>query len=54
VSYLLQKTIKWSHMTLHEWLAQVLKNEKPLESVHELLGVQANTHDSNNETDSNW
>ncbi|MCW8040442.1 MULTISPECIES: type VI secretion system protein TssA [Acinetobacter] len=54
VSYLLQKTIKWSHMPLHEWLAQVLKNEKPLETVHELLGVQANTHDSNNETDSNW
>lgn len=46
VSYMLQKTIKWSQMPLHEWLAQVLKNEKPLESVHELLGVQANTSET--------
>lgn len=40
VSYLLQKTIKWSQMPLHEWLSQVIKNENPLETVHELLGVQ--------------
>lgn len=40
VSYLLQKTIKWSQMPLHEWLNHVIKNENPLETVHELLGVQ--------------
>lgn len=46
VSYMLQKTIKWSQMPLHEWLAQVIKNESPLESVQELLGVN-NNHESN-------
>ena len=40
VSYLLQKTIKWSQMPLHEWLNQVIKNENPLHNVQELLGVQ--------------
>lgn len=40
VSYLLKKTIKWSQMPLHEWLSQVIKNEDPLEMVHELLGIQ--------------
>ncbi len=25
---------------LHEWLSQVIKNDDPLETVHELLGVQ--------------
>lgn len=49
VSYMLQKTIKWSQMPLHEWLSQVIKNEKPLETVHELLGVQKNNHDTNND-----
>ena len=49
VSYMLQKTIKWSQMPLHEWLSQVLKNENPLETVHELLGVQINTRDINND-----
>jgi type VI secretion system protein ImpA len=48
VSYMLQKTIKWSQMPLHEWLSQVIKNENPLETVHELLGVQKNNHDTNN------
>lgn len=47
VSYMLQKTIKWSQMPLHEWLSQVIKNENPLESVHELLGVQQNSNDTN-------
>lgn len=47
VSYMLQKTIKWSQMPLHEWLAQVIKNDNPLESVQELLGVQNNSRDSN-------
>ena len=43
VSYMLQKTIKWSQMPLHEWLNQVIKNENPLHNVQELLGVpQAN------------
>lgn len=46
VSYMLQKTIKWSQMPLHEWLAQVIKNENPLESVQELLGVQQNSNES--------
>ncbi|CAB1221464.1 type VI secretion system protein TssA [Acinetobacter bouvetii] len=49
VSYMLQKTIKWSQLPLHEWLTQVIKNENPLETVHELLGVQKNTHDTNND-----
>lgn len=43
VSYMLQKTIKWSQMPLHEWLAEVIKNEgNPLNSVQELLGVKVN------------
>lgn len=50
VSYLLQKTIKWSRMPLHEWLSQVIKNENPLEAMQELLGVQAHT----SETNSDW
>jgi len=49
VSYMLQKTIKWNQMPLHEWLSQVIKNENPLETVHELLGVQKNNHDTNND-----
>lgn len=49
VSYMLQKTVKWSQMPLHEWLAQVIKQENPLESVQELLGISS----TNNET-SNW
>ncbi|HCD62605.1 MAG TPA: type VI secretion system protein TssA, partial [Acinetobacter nosocomialis] len=40
VSYMLQKTIKWSQMPLHEWLAQVIKDENPLQMVQEMLGVQ--------------
>ena len=39
VSYLLQKTIKWSQMPLHEWLAQVIKDEHPLQMVQDVLGV---------------
>ena len=50
VSYLLQKTIKWSRMPLHEWLFHVMKNENPLEAMQELLGVQAHT----SETNSDW
>ena len=49
VSYMLHKTIKWNQMPLHEWLSQVIKNENPLETVHELLGVQKNNHDTNND-----
>ena len=49
VSYMLKKTIKWSQIPLHEWLSQVIKNENPLETVHELLGVQKNNHDTNND-----
>lgn len=47
VSYMLQKTIKWSQMPLHEWLAQVIKNENPIENVHELLGIYANDESKN-------
>lgn len=43
VSYMLNRTIKWSQMPLHEWLNQVIKNDQPLESIHELLGIQQNT-----------
>lgn len=39
VSYLLNKTILWSQLPLHQWLALVIKNESPLQSVQELLGV---------------
>ena len=49
VSYMLQKTIKWSQMPLHEWLAQVIKNENPLESVQDLLGVQTNNSNESND-----
>jgi type VI secretion system protein ImpA len=48
VSYMLQKTIQWNQLPLHEWLAQVIKDENPLEILHELLGVQTNTNDTNN------
>lgn len=40
VSYMLQKTIKWSQMPLHEWLTQVIKDEHPLQMLHDTLGVQ--------------
>ncbi|MDF2416831.1 type VI secretion system protein TssA [Acinetobacter beijerinckii] len=40
VSYMLQKTIKWSQMPLHEWLTQVIKDEHPLQILHDTLGVQ--------------
>ena len=48
VSYMLQKTIQWNQLPLHEWLAQVIKDENPLEMLHELLGVQTNINDTNN------
>lgn len=47
VSYMLQKTIKCSQMPLHEWLAQVIKNENPIENLHELLGIYANDESKN-------
>ena len=49
VSYMLQKTIKWSQMPLHEWLTQVIKNENSLEAVQELLGVQQQSSESNSD-----
>jgi len=48
VSYMLEKTIKWSQMPLHEWLNQVIKNDNPLENIQELLGVQRDPNESNN------
>lgn len=47
VSYMLRKTIKWSQLPLHEWLAQVVKNENPLESLQEQLGVKTPSNESN-------
>ncbi|RYY77772.1 MAG: type VI secretion system protein TssA [Moraxellaceae bacterium] len=40
VSYLLKKTIRWANMPLHEWLNQVVKQNEPLENLHEMLGIQ--------------
>jgi len=40
VSYMLNKTIKWSQLPLHEWLTQVIKHEHSLESIHDMLGIQ--------------
>ncbi|MDA0696542.1 type VI secretion system protein TssA [Acinetobacter venetianus] len=40
VSYMLQKTIKWSQMPLHEWLTHVIKDEHPLQILQDTLGVQ--------------
>ena len=39
VSYLLNKTILWSQLPLDQWLALVIKNEYPLQSIQELLGI---------------
>lgn len=47
VSYMLKKTIKWSQIPLHEWLNQVIKDDQPLASIQELLGVSENNNDSN-------
>lgn len=47
VSYMLQKTIKWSQLPLHEWLAQVVKNDNPLESIQEMLGIKTHSNKSN-------
>lgn len=49
ISYMLQKTIKWSKMPLHEWLAQVIKDDNPLVSIQELLGVEQNSNELNDE-----
>ena len=48
VSYMLEKTIKWSQMPLHEWLNQVIKNDNPLDNIQELLGVKQDSNESNN------
>jgi type VI secretion system protein ImpA len=40
VSYMLKKTIRWADMPLHEWLAHVVKDNNPLDSLNELLGIQ--------------
>jgi type VI secretion system protein ImpA len=40
VSYMLKKTIRWANMPLHEWLAHVVKDSNPLDSLNELLGIQ--------------
>ena len=48
VSYMLQKTIKWSQMPLHEWLSHVIKDDNPLLNIQELLGVQPQSNESDN------
>lgn len=47
VSYLLQKSIHWSQLSLHEWLAQVIKGEQALADVHEILGVNTDASQVN-------
>ncbi len=47
VSYMLEKTILWSQLPLHEWLAQVIKGEQALADVHELLGAHADITQTN-------
>lgn len=49
VSYLLRQSIQCSRLPLHQWLAQVIKNESSLESIQELLGVN-----NQNNPSSNW
>lgn len=49
VSYLLKQAIQYSQLPLHQWLAQVIKNESSLESIQELLGVK-----NENNPSSNW
>jgi len=39
VSYMLKKTIRWANMPLHEWLSHVVKDNNPLDSLNELLGI---------------
>lgn len=39
VSYMLKKTIRWVNMPLHEWLSHVVKDNNPLDSLNELLGI---------------
>ncbi len=39
VSYMLKKTVLWANMPLHEWLAHVVKDNNPLDSLNELLGI---------------
>lgn len=41
VSYMLKKTIRWANMPLHEWLAHVVKDNNPLDSLNELLGIHS-------------
>lgn len=45
VSYMLKKTIKWANMPLHEWLAHVVKNEEPLASLNDMLGISNSSDD---------
>lgn len=40
VSYMLKKTIKWANMPLHEWLANVVKQDESLESLQDMLDIK--------------
>lgn len=48
VSYLLRQSIQCSRLPLHQWLAQVIKNQSSLESIQELLGVNNENNPSSN------
>lgn len=44
VSYMLQKTIKWSKMPLHEWLTHVIKDDHHLGSLQDMLDVPRDSY----------
>lgn len=46
VSYVLQKAIHWSQLPLHEWLAQVIKQDQSLAEVREILGVARDSNET--------
>ncbi|MEC7119885.1 MAG: hypothetical protein VXW65_08300, partial [Pseudomonadota bacterium] len=46
VTYLLQKTIRWASMPLHQWLAQVVKQDDVLTQMQDVLGVEPSHEES--------
>ena len=43
VSYLVERSVKWSQMPLEQWLASVIKDDTVLGSLRETLGVDPNS-----------
>ncbi|MBX7222624.1 MAG: type VI secretion system protein TssA, partial [Blastocatellia bacterium] len=39
IPYLLDRAIRWSNMSLEEWLAEALKDDNALTNVRETLGT---------------